>query len=441
MSEPGESAPQAVPASDAELIKAVVSGDAAAYAKLRERHMAAARSLAGALAADPAAAEALLSETFAQVQSVLRGGEGPAEALRPFLLTALRRVAHERQQGERAGTTASQETIPHLGEPLFADPAAAELENDPMARAFRSLPERQQAVLWLTEIERGDPAETAAVLGLAVGGLDQAAAQARAAIGRGYLDLHASARAGQECEEAAAKLDLHLAGATRGADEAMVQRHLRSCRDCRAAAVELTGLSRSLRRAVAPIFLGPAAGGYLAAAAAKPAGTAAPGPAAVAAAWLSRAQRRAGQVPRWAGQVLRWAGQVPRWIREAPRQRQALAGGVVLLAAVAVGGLTLTLAANGSPQRTAQPPVAAAPPTQPAASPSGSAAPPGPAPATRPARLASQRSPAPGKSASPSPSTPASPSPAPSPRSSPSPRPTPSPSPVHHRHHHPPAAA
>jgi DNA-directed RNA polymerase specialized sigma24 family protein len=429
MGESGESAPQAVSASDAELINAVASGDAAAYAKLRERHLAAARSLAGALVADPAAAEVLLSETFAQVHGVLRRGEGPAEALRPFLLTALRRVAHDRQEGGRAGAAGSQETIRNLGEPLFTDPAAAELENDPMARAFRSLPERQQAVLWHAEIERGDPAETTAMLGLAGEGLAQAAAQARAAIGRGYLDLHASARAGQECEEAAAKLDPHLAGAVRGADEAMVQRHLRSCRDCRAAAVELTGLSRSLRRTVAPIFLGPAAGAYLAAAAAKPAGTAAPGPAAVAAAWLSRARWRIGQVPRRVGQV-------PRWVREAPRQHRALAGGVVLLAAAAAAGLTLTLAANGSPQHAGQQPVAAviAPQTPPAASPPASP----PRSVTHPrSGSATRRSPASAKSPSPAPSTPiASASPPPVPSHTPSPGPLPAP-PPRHRHRHP----
>jgi len=435
MGESGEPAPQAVPTSDAELIKAAASGDAAAYARLRERHTAAARNLAGRLVTDPAAAQAVLSQTFAQVGRVLRRGEGPTEALRPFLLTALRRVAHERQEGRHADTDASDETIPNLGEPLFTDPAAAELENDPLARAFRSLPERHRAVLWHTEIERADPAETAALLGLTADGLAQAGGQARAAVARGYLDLHASARAGLECEEAAAKIDRHLAGRTRGADEAMVQRHLRSCRDCRGAAIQLTGLSRSLRRTVAPIFLGPAADAYLEAAAAKPAqaGTAVPGPAAAASAWLSHAPRRIAQVQ--------------RRIREAPRQHRALAGGAVMLAAIVAAGLTLTLAANGSPPP-AQRPVSAAiaPPTPPAGSPSPSlspsVAPPRPARTTRPVKQTSQRSPAPRTSASPSPSTSASPSPAPSPTSSPSPRPTPSPSPPpHHKHHHPPAAA
>jgi DNA-directed RNA polymerase specialized sigma24 family protein len=423
MSESGEPGPQAAPAGDAELIKAVASGDTAAYTKLCERHMASARNLAANLVAEPATAKAVLSETFTQVQSVLRSGKGPAQSLRPFLLTGLRRVAHERlEESERADAAASRQPIPNLGEPLFTDPAVAELENDPLARAFRSLPEREQAVLWHTEIERGDPAEAAAILGCTADGLTELGEQARAAVGRTYLDLHASARAGLECEEAAAKLDLHLAGTTRGDDEAMVQRHLRSCRDCRAAAIELTGLSRSLRRTVAPIFLGPAAGAYLAAAEVKPAqtGTALPDLAAATVAWLSH---------------------LPEWIRTAPRQQRALAGGVVLLATVMAAGLTITLAASGSPRHTAQQPLAAAiaPPSTPAASPSPSrsTALDPPASATRPAKPAGQASPAPANSPSPAPSTPGTkPSP---PHATPSPTPSPtgflSP-PPHRKHRH-----
>src|ERR1700684_1519688 len=49
---------------------------------------------------------------------------------------------------------------------------------------------------------------------------------------------------------------------------------------------------------------------------------------------------------RWLRRAPRQIGQAPRWIRRAPRQRQALAGGIALLAVVGVTGLTLTLAAS-----------------------------------------------------------------------------------------------
>ena len=293
MSESGEPASPALPSSDAELIKAVRSGNAAAYATLHERHIAAARILARQLVPSTAEAEQVLSETFARLHGVLRRGDGPAEALRSFLLTAVRRVAHERNSPGRAG--AGQE-IPSLGEPLFVDPEAAELESAPLALAFRGLPERQRAVLWHTEIEQGDPAEPAALLGLTADGVAGLGDQARAGLIQAYLTQYASGLDREDCKAAAGKLGQHLADATRGADEAMVQRHLRGCRECRTGAIELAACGRSLRRTVAPIFLGPAAAAYLAAVEVP----------------------SAAASPVDAG--LRWLRQAPRQIRQAPRR-------------------------------------------------------------------------------------------------------------------------
>ena len=62
---------------DAELIGAITSGDAAAHATLRERHEAAARSLARQLVKDPAEADEVVSETFTRLRDVIRRGGGP----------------------------------------------------------------------------------------------------------------------------------------------------------------------------------------------------------------------------------------------------------------------------------------------------------------------------------------------------------------------------
>ncbi len=424
MSESGEPASPALPSSDAELIKAVRSGNAAAYATLHERHIAAARILARRLVPSTAEAEQVLSETFARLHEVLRRGDGPAEALRPFLLTAVRRVAHERNSPGRAG--AGQE-IPSLGEPLFVDPEAAELESAPLALAFRGLPERQRAVLWHTEIEQGDPAEPAALLGLTADGVAGLGEQARAGLIQAYLTQYASGLDREDCKAVAGKLGQHLADATRGADEAMMQRHLRGCRECRTAAIELAACGRSLRRTVAPIFLGPAAAAYLAAVE-VPSAAASPVDAGL----------------RWLRQAPRQIRQAPRRIRRATRQQQALAGGVALLAAFGLTGLTLTLAANTSPQPPAQHQAAAiAPPSPSAAVPSSA---PQPAPVQPVATTMPMKKATPAASPTPAPTSPAPTSPAPTPSPSPSPAPAPTPSPTrspppHHRHHHPPGAA
>ena len=420
MSESGEPAFPALPSSDAELIKAVATGNAAGYAALHERHVAAARILARHVTASSAEAEEVLSETFTRLLGVLRRGSGPAEALRPFLLTAVRRVAQER--GSTGAATADAE-IPGLGEPLFVDPEAAELESARLALAFRALSERQRAALWYTEIEQSDPAEAAVLLGITAEGAAGLRDQACAGLRQAYLTQHASDAIPEDCEAVAGKLGQHLANATRGGDEAMVQRHLRGCRECRAVVIELSACGRSLRTTVAPIFLGPAAAAYLAAVknASAPQGAAEAG------------SRRLLQI-----------GQAPRRLLRATRQQQAFAGGIALLAVVGVTGLALTLAANSAPQPAGQHPAAIAPASPSAAVPSAA---PLPTPAqpvatTMPVKKATAAaSPAPAP-ASPAPRPSPSPSPSPSPTSSPTPQPTPTPTPPpHHRHHHPPNTA
>jgi DNA-directed RNA polymerase specialized sigma24 family protein len=410
---------------DAELIGAIASGDTAAYATLQERHAAAARVLARRLVKSPAEAEEVITETFARLHAVLRRGDGPAAAMRPYLLTTVRRVAAERSGGPRAepgasaarpatgeaGARADEADTVVLGAPL-GDLATTELESEPMARAFGSLPERQRAVLWHTAIEQADPAQAATVLGVTVDGVAEAGEQARAALSRTYLKLYLSGTTREDCRSAARKLDVHVSRPARRPNEGKVQRHLRRCRDCRAVAVELAGLSRSLRRTVAPVVLGPATQAYLAAVEARPAS---PGPAAAAAAATA-----------WAAGGLRWMRQAPRRIRQAPRQQHALAAGGFLLATFAVVGLGLTLAASTGPRG----PAGQRPPAAAAGSPNPAAVAPIPLPTTGGSAPAAAPTSAP--SAAPASMAPLVPAAA----SSPAPSPMPMPGRHHHRHHH-----
>ena len=404
---------------DAELAGAIASGDAAAYATLRERHEAAARSLARQLVTDPAEADEVVSETFTRLHGVIRRGGGPEAAVRPYLLAAVRRVAGERPGGQREGTvdggrpggppaaTADGEAQrPSLGDPPPGDPAAAEAESEPLARAFLSLPERWRAVLWHTEIEQADPGQAAVVLGVTAEGVAELGEQARAGLSRAYLKLYLASVTREDCRSAAGKLDLHLSGAARGHNEGKVQRHLHGCRACRAVAVELAGLGRSLRRAVAPVFLGPAAAAYLAAVKAAPARRAAP---------VGASARASAGI---------WVTSRLRGMRQAAgRPRRPLVAGVFLLAAFAVAGLTLALAGNtASPRTGLHPAAAAAAPSRPAAT----------VPLPLPAPARSQPA-APARPVTPT--VPASPSPL-DPDAAASPPPSPFFDHRHHRHHH-----
>jgi hypothetical protein len=73
----------------------------------------------------PAEVEQVITETFTRLHAVLREGGGPGAAVRPYLLTAVRRVAGERSGGQGAEAAAGRGVTASLGEPLFSDPAGA----------------------------------------------------------------------------------------------------------------------------------------------------------------------------------------------------------------------------------------------------------------------------------------------------------------------------
>jgi RNA polymerase sigma factor (sigma-70 family) len=248
------------------LITASRSGDAAAYDTLYRRHAAAARTLARQLVRWRAEADDVVAETFAKILDLLRRGGGPEGAFRPYLLTAVRRAAYDRHRAERRQFVTDQMDAFDPGVP-FADPAVADLERTMIARAFASLPQRWQAVLWHTEIEGARPAEVATLLGLTANGVAALAYRAREGLRQAYLQMHLSGEAREECRPVAAKLGAYVRGGLAKRDAAMVAGHLDQCADCRRIYAELGDVNVALEAIVAPVVLGPAAAAYLASAA------------------------------------------------------------------------------------------------------------------------------------------------------------------------------
>jgi len=191
--------------SDADLIAAVRNGDAAAYGALYERHAPAARNLARQIIKHPADVDDVVAETFARVLGVLKRGNGPTEAFRPYLITALRRVAVDMVHGQRRQIPTDEAELPDPGEP-FIDPVVSRFERSAVARAFASLPERWSAVLWHTEIEQAKPAEVAALLGLSANGVSALRRRALEGLKQAYLVLHLSTYPEKECAPIVSKL-------------------------------------------------------------------------------------------------------------------------------------------------------------------------------------------------------------------------------------------
>jgi RNA polymerase sigma factor (sigma-70 family) len=248
--------------SDAELISRVRGGDVAAYGELFSRHKDAAQRLARQLVRGPDSDD-LVSEAFAKVLSVLQGGGGPDVAFRAYLLTAVRRLHVDRvRSGQRVQTT--DDLTPFDPGVPFQDTAVAGFESGAAAKAFASLPERWQLVLWHLEVEGQKPADIAPLLGMSANSVSALAYRAREGLRQAFLTMHISDLTETDCRWVNEHLGAFIRRGLSKRDAGKVQAHLDDCRRCTAMYLELTEVNSNLAGIIAPLLLGAAATGYLA---------------------------------------------------------------------------------------------------------------------------------------------------------------------------------
>ena len=263
------SGPELLERSDAELLAASRTGDNSAYSELWRRHQPAALALAKRLTGHPSDADDLVNEAFVKVLSALRNGNGPTSAMRPYLLTAVRRLNVDRALAGQKVQPTDDMSAHDPGQP-FVDPALKGLENSLVAAAYRQLPERWQMVLWHTEVEEMSPKDVAPLLGMSPNAVAALALRARAGLREAYLVAHIRTSS-PECELMLPKLAAYVRGSAAPRERAAVERHLPDCEDCRMALAELQDVGGRMRAVVAPLVLGTAAALYLSDLAALPA--------------------------------------------------------------------------------------------------------------------------------------------------------------------------
>jgi RNA polymerase sigma factor (sigma-70 family) len=248
---------------DATLIAAVRDGDTDAYGALFERHVDAARRLARSLARN-GDADDLVSEAFAKVLPVLVRGDGPEVAFRPYLLTAIRRLDVDRHRALARSRPTDDESVLDEGEP-FSDTAVAGFESAAAARAFASLPERWQLVLWHTEVEGQRPAAIAPLLGLSPNGVSQLAHRAREGLRQAFVSMHVQdvGEPRSACQATRANLGAYIRAGLSAREANRVSAHLECCRPCTGIYLELLEVDTDLRGLLAPLLLGGAAAAYL----------------------------------------------------------------------------------------------------------------------------------------------------------------------------------
>jgi len=250
--------------SDAELITAARAGDEQAYAELYRRHASAALRFARSLTGHAADADDLVAEAFTRVLAALRSGNGPAEAFRPYLLSAVRNAFYDSARRSLREQPVEELTPVAPGVP-FVDPAAAADERRLIATAFQDLPERWQVVLWHTEVEGDQPADIAPLLGISPNAVAALAYRAREGLRERYLRAHLGTATDEECRPTVSRLPAYTRNRLSRAEAARVRRHLDACRRCQVLFGELADLNSRLGALLGPAILGGVATTYLAA--------------------------------------------------------------------------------------------------------------------------------------------------------------------------------
>ncbi len=248
--------------SDPELIALVRGGDRDAFGQLYERHVGAANRMARQLVSG-SDADDLVSEAFTKVMLLLQAGQGPDVAFRAYLLTAIRRLHVDRVRGEARLTTSDDMTAFDPGVP-FQDTAVNQFESGAAARAFASLPERWQLVLWHLEVEGQKPAEIAPLLGMSANSVSALAYRAREGLRQAFLSAHLRETEQETCRWVTENLGSYVRKGLSRRDSTKVDSHLRECRSCTAMYLELAEVNSNLAGVIAPLLLGSLAAGYLA---------------------------------------------------------------------------------------------------------------------------------------------------------------------------------
>jgi RNA polymerase sigma factor (sigma-70 family) len=269
--------PRELPTSDAELIQRMRDGDDSAYEELFRRHSVAVRRYARTCCRDAHTADDLTAEVFARTLQAVRGGSGPEHAVRAYLLTTVRRVAAawmktaKREQLVEdfavfaAEAARSSDAVRDAALDLGADVRAMhEAEQSLAIRAFRSLPERWQAVLWHTTVEEESPSEVAPLFGLTANATAVLASRAREGLKQAYLQAHVSTAltSGGDCARYADRLGAYARGGLRMRAERGLRKHLDECPRCRLAARELAHVNAGIPALLPVAVIGWFAAGY-----------------------------------------------------------------------------------------------------------------------------------------------------------------------------------
>lgn len=260
---------QAPALADESLVLLSRAGDRAAFAELWERHarsgLRVARQFTSTLDADD-----LVSEAYTRIYQAILDGGGPQTGFRPYLYTTIRNRAS--RWGGSNRDVHVDDIDAFEDERLPDDPSAVALDRSLTVRAFRSLPDRWQAVLWYTEVEGMDPHEVAPILGISANGVAALSYRAREGLRSAWLQAHISDDgATAECRWTIQRLGENARHSLTDREQTRIDAHLRGCAKCCIISEEVDEVGSRLAFVMLPLLLGATVGGTLLASASAPA--------------------------------------------------------------------------------------------------------------------------------------------------------------------------
>ena len=163
---------------EADLVRQAARGDADAFGEIYRRHSAPAWRLAQALTADRQGATSVFRDGFVRAVRSGRAARRSPGAFRPHVLSAVYRAAMDLASDRTAAPIASRRTVAGGPDAALAD------------AAFRSLPERWRAAVWLNEVENLESDRVAAILGVSSSVAEQLIARGRRGLAGRFAQAH-----------------------------------------------------------------------------------------------------------------------------------------------------------------------------------------------------------------------------------------------------------
>ncbi|QIM15347.1 sigma-70 family RNA polymerase sigma factor [Leucobacter insecticola] len=243
-----------------ELLARVRGGDDAAFGELWLRYRQAALN-AARMFTTQMDHEDIAAEAFAQVFRQMRNGGGPTTNFRAYLVSTVRNIVTKRALAPTEVSIDGYEDAPspHDWVEDFSD---ASLEKVMLRRAFESLPERWQHVLWQSEVFGARNAELSEEMHLNPNALSALVFRAREGLKRAWITENLGATGGSlDCKRTIERLPAFARGGLRPQDAKQVKAHLATCSTCSRASQDASALASQLKSALIPSLL---AGGSVA---------------------------------------------------------------------------------------------------------------------------------------------------------------------------------